>query len=151
MIEWLQRISRRLTGSKQEHVRVTDSIVPNSDRLGKTPVYFNSLSMVTKTPLNASVGDRDFIEVDYQGKPLWVLFRCPCGCGKVISLSLQNIHNPSWIVKKSRSGRPTLYPSVWQNKGCYSHFWIEDGRVYWCKNTGIEPWIAEPVYYSKPR
>jgi hypothetical protein len=95
-------------------------------------VWFNSLSVVDKTPKNECVGDREFIMVVYMGKPMWALFRCPCGCGQVISLSLQSIHHPNWKINKSSTGRPTLYPSVSQNKGCRSHFWVEDGRVHWC-------------------
>jgi hypothetical protein len=101
----------------------------------KPEVLFESISVVDKTPKNESVGDGEFIMVVYREKPIWALFRCPCGCGHVISLSLQNVHYPNWKVDKSLAGRPTLYPSVNQNNGCYSHFWIEDGRVYWCKKS----------------
>jgi len=96
-------------------------------------VYYNYLTTLNKTPSNDQVGAKDFIVVVLQNKPLWALFRCPCGCRHVISLSLQKIHNPSWNVYKNLSGRPTVYPSVWQTKGCCCHFWIKDGRVYWVK------------------
>lgn len=115
----------------------------------KPDVFFNSISIVSKTPPNKIVREKEFIVV-HNKKPYWALFKCPCGCTNVISLSLQNIHKPHWRVTKTQAGRPSLYPSVWQNKGCCSHFRIEDGRVYWCDNTGIEPWVAEPRYYSKP-
>jgi len=97
-------------------------------------VYYKSLTVVGKTPSNDTVGEREFITVVYQNKPHWALFRCPCGCHHVISLSLQKVHKPSWHVYKSPAGRPTVYPSVWQVKGCRSHFWIKDGRVYWVKD-----------------
>lgn len=97
----------------------------------KPAIHFKSVTVVNKTPKNDEVGERDFIIVVFQNKPLWALFRCPCGCHHVISLSLQKIHNPSWRVHKNLSNRPTLFPSVWQIKGCQSHFWIKDGRVYW--------------------
>lgn len=114
-------------------------------------LHFKSLMVVSKTPGNASIGNDDFIAVIHENNPYWAMFKCPCGCGTVISLSLQKIHKPSWTVEKTKAGRPSLYPSVWQNTGCCSHFWIKDGRVNWCSNSGIEPWVAEPEHYSDPR
>ena len=114
-------------------------------------IHFNSLQIVNKTPINTAIKENEFIVVIHENALYWTLFKCPCGCGTVISLSLQKIHRPSWTVEKSKYGRPSLYPSVWQNKGCCSHFWIKDGRVQWCNNSGIEPWIAYPEHYSKPK
>lgn len=112
-------------------------------------VHYSSLQIVNKTLGNAAIKENEFIAVIHENTPFWAMFKCPCGCGTVISLSLQRTHKPSWVVEKSKYGRPTLYPSVWQNKGCCSHFWIKDGRVHWCNNSGIEPWIADPEHYSK--
>jgi len=50
-----------------------------------------------------------------------------------------------WKLEYSRDGKPTLSPFVWPNKGCLSYFWIVKGEIEWCINTGIEPWIAEPM------
>lgn len=147
MLEWFQSFFKLLW---QRQLREEPDETINSTIQCKLPtqkIHFESILVVNKTPKNDAVGNRDFIEVIYQGKPLWALFQCPCGCGKVISLSLQKVHTPNWKVKKSKSGRPTLYPSVWQNQGCCSHFWIKDGMVYWCYNTGVKPWAAEPKYH----
>lgn len=114
-------------------------------------VHFASLTVLEKTPPNNSIREKDFVVVVYQKRPYWALFRCPCGCGSVISLSLQKIHNPRWGITITGAGRPTLQPSVWRNNGCRSHFWIEDGYIHWCNNSGIAPWVAEPRYYDKPQ
>lgn len=100
--------------------------------------HFGSILEKKITPDNASIQENEFIAVIYKNKPVWALFKCPCGCGYVITLPLQKPHNPKWRLYKSESKRPTLYPSVWQNKGCHSHFWIEDGKLIWCKDTGTE-------------
>lgn len=100
--------------------------------------HFGSILEKKITPDNASIQENEFIAVIYKNKPVWALFKCPCGCGYVITLPLQKPHNPKWRLYKLESKRPTLYPSVWQNKGCHSHFWIEDGKVIWCKDTGTE-------------
>jgi hypothetical protein len=132
---------------KQEQILTpevdTCSLLP---KLREEPkVHFETLTIVSKTPSNDDVDSKVFMKVVYKGSPIWALFRCPCGCRTVISLSLQKIHTPKWTVKNNSSGRPSLYPSVWQNKGCCSHFWIKDGRVYWCSNSGIEPWVGSAV------
>lgn len=103
------------------------------------PVKFQAINMVGKPPKNTDVADGFLYCVVSSGKTKWSLFRCPCGCGSVVTLSLQSIHNPSWKLTKSASGRPTLYPSVWRNKDCMSHFWVKDGRIYWCADTGSHP------------
>ena len=103
----------------------------------KPVIHFTSVIKMDKTPSNDDINEKDFIEVVYQGKPMWALFKCPCTCGFTISLSLQKAHDYQWRVSINKKGRPDLYPSVWQKGGCHSHFWITDGRVIWCKNTGL--------------
>ena len=147
ILEWFKHFIKQLWLPRQEVEENTN--LRCKEQSTAPEILFKSISIINKTPKNDTVGKRDFIAVVYQNKPMWALFQCPCGCGKVISLSLQKIHTPNWTVRKNPSGRPTLHPSVWQNKGCCSHFWIKDGRVYWCDNTGIEPCVAEPKYYSR--
>lgn len=131
MIDILHKIIRRLFGQKASHA---SKVAPNTEgsAFAKTRTNFDAVIVMDKTPRNDAVGERDFVLVVYQRKPLWALFRCPCGCGNVISLSLQKIHNPNWRVRKNRVGLPTVYPSIWQNQGCCCHFWIKDGCVRWC-------------------
>ena len=66
----------------------------------------------------------------------WALFQCPCGCGDTIMLSLSAKRRPSWTVCIDWLGRPSLSPSVRQIGGCYSHFWLKQGRLKWCADTG---------------
>lgn len=123
---------------------VIDDVLKKKSK--KKPVYFNSIFIKNITPTNDSIDAGVFIEIIYKNKPLWALFKCPCGCQYVITLPLQKTHGPSWTVTVSEMGRPTLFPSVWQNKGCFSHFWIEDGIVYWCNNTGTVPWLKKSFH-----
>ncbi|SOF01747.1 hypothetical protein SAMN05446635_9854 [Burkholderia sp. OK233] len=58
--------------------------------------------------------------------------RCPCGCGQTIELMLLREVKPRWDLVVDVGGYPTLHPSVWRQRGCRSHFWLKDGRVYWC-------------------
>lgn len=103
------------------------------------PVTFSDIGVVDRPPPNRNVEKNAFYFISHEGRPKWVLFQCPCGCGDVVTLSLQQTHRPHWIVRKSRNRRANLQPSVWRNVGCMSHFWIHDGRVYWCHDSGTPP------------
>lgn len=103
-------------------------------------VTFPGIRTVDKPPRNEEVEGCALYFVAPANNPKWVLFRCPCGCNSVITLPLQQAHRPRWTLKKSQNNRPILYPSVWRDVGCMSHFWVQDGRVYWCHNTGTPPY-----------
>lgn len=149
MLKFFRKIFELIFGHKNpnEESNVNESTFPNTFEQEK--IYFSTIAVTDKTPNADSIGKNDFIHVEYEGKSYWVMFRCPCGCNTLITLSLQKTHNPNWKLIQTENGRATLYPSIWQNRGCCSHFWINDGKVDMCFNTGIEPWNAEPEKYSK--
>lgn len=74
------------------------------------------------------VGDRRYQK--------WAYLACPCGCNAPIMLSLSKTKHPRWEVQLDWLERPTVQPSVWQTTGCYSHFWIKQGRIEWTADTG---------------
>jgi beta-xylosidase len=128
MFSWLKKIARMLTRSY---------IFKRKDFFDfkvKPPIHFESIFIKQKTPPNSEINDKEFYLVKFKRKNVWALFKCPCGCGHVISLSVQKSNYKNWTVKKSKNNRPSLQPSVWQTTGCRSHFWINDGRVYWCSS-----------------
>ncbi|MGZ8236272.1 MAG: DUF6527 family protein [Methylobacter sp.] len=98
---------------------------------------FHACEVVKLPPPNNEIPDGKFIVVIPSKEPKWALFRCPCGCGHVITLSLASGRIPQWRVRLEGGIYPTLYPSVRQLNGCYSHFLVRDGRIYWCDDTGI--------------
>lgn len=104
------------------------------------PVTYHEINDVASPPPNESVRPGVFIRVMRNDQPKWALFLCPCGCRSVVTLSLQFAHRPHWTVSESKKHRPSMRPSVWRDIGCMSHFWVEDGRIYWCGDTGSPPW-----------
>jgi hypothetical protein len=103
------------------------------------PLHFKSITSVLKPPKNEQIEISKLYFVSSHGKPKWCLFRCPCSCGDVVTLSLQSVHNPHWTLSQTERSQPTLYPSVWRDKGCLSHFWVKEGRIFWCTDTGSHP------------
>lgn len=105
-------------------------------------VAFAATTNLDSPPANEQLKAGFFYKVTRGDQPKWALFLCPCGCGDTITLSLQKAHYPRWTTYSSRGNRPSLRPSVWRDVGCFSHFILQDGRIYWCNDTGISPDIA---------
>lgn len=104
------------------------------------PEKFTSVTVLEHPLKNSDVHENTLYLVAPGRNHKWVLFKCPCGCGHVVTLSLQKIHNPYWSLTSELNGSPTIYPSVWQDTPCYSHFWVRKGRVYWCLDSGTPSW-----------
>ncbi|WP_442869162.1 DUF6527 family protein [Bradyrhizobium sp. CCBAU 45384] len=82
-------------------------------------------------PSASELADNDLVVVQSGGFTKWACFKCPCGCGQKIALSLQKDRRPSWSVVVDWLQRPTVAPSINQPAGCRSHFWIKRGDVEW--------------------
>jgi hypothetical protein len=50
-----------------------------------------------------------------------------------LHMNLLTDERPCWQVTRHQDGTATLHPSVWRQKGCYSHFWLRRGRIHWSK------------------
>ena len=57
-----------------------------------------------------------------RGAPRWLLLRCPCGCGEDIPVNLDARAGKAWRIYRSQGSGLTLFPSVWRDTGCESHF-----------------------------
>jgi hypothetical protein len=59
-----------------------------------------------------------------RGLPRLLLLVCPCGCGEQLPINLDDRAGPAWRLYRGRNDSLTLYPSVWRESGCESHFII---------------------------
>jgi hypothetical protein len=66
-----------------------------------------------------SAGDAVLVN---RGLPRLLLLVCPCGCGEQLPINLDDRAGPAWRLYRARNGAITLYPSVWRESGCESHF-----------------------------
>lgn len=64
-----------------------------------------------------------------RGRPRSVVMGCPCGCGDQLTINLDYRSGPAWRFVE-RHGEVTLYPSVWRESGCKSHFVVCQNQIY---------------------
>ena len=99
---------------------------PSSKELGLQIVTGDSLPLTI--PQNTIILARD-------GDEDWCVgFLCPCGCGTTIELLLVPEATPRWSINVDRDGLVSLFPSVWLDSGCRSHFWVKRGKIEWCES-----------------
>ncbi len=73
-----------------------------------------------------------------RGRPRWFILKCPCGCGDDISINLDSRTGPAWRYYQDKHGF-TLFPSIWRESGCRSHFIIWANRILWFDGYDDEP------------
>lgn len=74
-----------------------------------------------------SPGDAVLIE---RGRPRWLLLSCPCGCGEEFPINLDPRAGPAWRLYRSKHTGLSLYPSVWRESGCESHYVIWRDKIF---------------------
>ena len=63
-----------------------------------------------------------------------LVLACPDGCGEVLTVNLDKRAGKAWRLYGNGDDL-SLYPSVWREGGCHSHFIIRRGRIWWCGPT----------------
>ena len=70
------------------------------------------------------------VVVGPKGRPKWLRFLCPCGCGEVVALNLMASHSPKWAIRDEGDGTLSVSPSA-DSTTCGSHYWIRRSRIHW--------------------
>ena len=65
-----------------------------------------------------------------RGIPRWLLMKCPCGCNEDLPVNLDGRAGPAWRYYPNNISGMSVYPSVWRDTGCQSHFIIRRGIIY---------------------
>ncbi len=65
-----------------------------------------------------------------RGRPRWLLLSCPCGCGEEFPINLDPRTGPAWRLYKHLRTGLSLFPSVWRESGCRSHYIIWRDKIY---------------------
>lgn len=86
-----------------------------------------------------AAGDAVLVE---RGRPRLLVLRCPCGCGEDFPINLDPRAGPAWRLYRAPAQRyglragpgfldasTSLFPSVWRESGCRSHYVIWRDRI----------------------
>ena len=68
-----------------------------------------------------AAGDAVLVE---RGRPRLLLLSCPCGCGEEFPINLDERSGPAWRLYRNARTGISLFPSVWRESGCRSHYII---------------------------
>lgn len=79
-------------------------------------------------PLLKSPGDAAFV---HRGVLRSLVMACPDGCGELLTINLDARAGKAWRAYGSHE-ELSLFPSVWRETGCKSHFILWRSRIYWC-------------------
>ena len=79
-------------------------------------------------------GDAVLVE---RARPRLLLLSCPCGCREEFPINLDPRAGPAWRLYRRSSDPRTVdgpeslsvYPSIWRESGCRSHYIIWDNRI----------------------
>lgn len=74
-----------------------------------------------------SPGDAVLVE---RGRPRCLVLSCPCGCGETLPINLDPRVGPAWRLYTSRNSSLTVFPSIWRESGCNSHFIIWRDKIF---------------------
>lgn len=80
-----------------------------------------------------------------RGRPRSVVICCPDGCGERLTINVDERAGPAWDVFNGPKGF-SLFPSVWRDSGCKSHFIVWRDVLIWCdrfEHGNREPRIAD--------
>lgn len=67
----------------------------------------------------------------FRGVARSLAMKCPDGCGEELTINLDARSGPAWRYYKDLNG-VSLFPSVWRDTGCQSHFIVWRSKIYWC-------------------
>jgi hypothetical protein len=78
-------------------------------------------------------GDCVIIE---RGTPRALVLACPCGCGENFPINLDARVGKAWrLYKANDTGAVSVYPSIWRDDGCESHYVIWRDKIYLFGNS----------------
>lgn len=78
-----------------------------------------------------------------RGRLRSLILKCPDGCGDTLSINLDPRAGKAWRLDVRR-GSITLYPSVWREDNCRSHFILWRDHILWCGR--FDEANEEPAY-----
>jgi hypothetical protein len=66
-----------------------------------------------------------------RGRDRSIVLACPDGCGDLLTVNLDPQAGPAWRIYRRDRGL-SVFPSVWRESDCRSHFIIWQSNILWC-------------------
>jgi hypothetical protein len=82
----------------------------------------------------------DFVLV-HRGVPRSLVMKCPDGCGEILTINLDSRVDKAWRFYRKGS-QVSVFPSVWRDTGCGSHFIVWNQSIVWCDFPAIRFTVA---------
>ena len=92
-----------------------------------TPLTLKSI-VQSRSEVNSQLLEPGDAVLITRGRPRWLLLKCPCGCDDEIPLNLDRRAGKAWRIYEQGNRRLTIFPSVWRDTGCFSHFIVRNGQ-----------------------
>lgn len=86
----------------------------------------------------------------FRGVARALVMACPDGCGEVLTINLDARTDKAWRYYKKRN-QVSLFPSVWRDTGCGSHFILWSHKILWCDFKDEEEPIVEEASLLRSR
>lgn len=80
---------------------------------------------------NAMLSEPGATVLVHRGVARSLAMACPDGCGEQLTINLDGRAGPAWRIYASEQG-VSVFPSVWRDTGCRSHFIVWRSKIYWC-------------------
>lgn len=64
-----------------------------------------------------------------RGSPRLLILKCPCGCGENYAINLDPRAGKAWRLYRDKTNALTVYPSVWRDTGCHSHYVVRKNTI----------------------
>lgn len=91
----------------------------------------NAFSYSYEVDLPDTIKSKQILIIKDGVEPELLVLKCPCGCNQDIMLNLLKDTKPKWDFDFTSKDEINIYPSIWRNIGCKSHFFIKKGKVDW--------------------
>lgn len=91
----------------------------------------------------------DAVIVDRQG-PRWLVLSCPCGCGTELPINLDHRAGPAWQIYNSPKKGISVYPSIWRDSDCESHFIIRNNKISMMRRRGVIAYLRRRWDSKRP-
>lgn len=94
-----------------------------------TPTLFYKGTVQSRSEASGILKSPGDVVIIERGCPRWLLISCPCGCGDEFPINLDPRAGPAWRLYKNKRTGLSLFPSVWRDSGCCSHYIIWRNQI----------------------